>query len=169
MEILRTERLVLRQFRKDDAPFIIELVNDPAWLRYIGDKNIRSLPDAIHYLETGPQAMYARYGFSLYAVELKGAGKRIGMCGLIKRESLADVDLGFAFLPAYRSLGYAYEATAATLQYAKASVGLSRIVAITSPDNAPSIKLLERLGFRFETLIRLAPDAPDAKLFATDL
>jgi RimJ/RimL family protein N-acetyltransferase len=164
--VLETERLGLRQFTLDDAAFILELVNDPDWLRFIGDRGVRTVDDARAYLINGPLAMYDRSGFGLYAVVLKSSGVPIGMCGLIKREGLDDVDLGFAYLPKYRAQGYGYEAAAAVLAYGRQTFGLRRIVAITSLDNEKSMRLLERLGFAFEKIIRLPGDDEELKLFA---
>lgn len=164
--ILETERLSLRKFVLDDAAFILELVNDPDWLRFIGDRKVHSFEDARTYLQNGPLAMYDRSGFGLYAVTLKGDESPIGMCGLIKREGLDDVDVGFAFLLPYRSHGYAYEAAAAVLAYGRREFGLKRIVAITSLDNEKSIRLLERLGFVFEKTTRLPGSDEELKLFA---
>lgn len=164
--ILETDRLSLRRLTLDDAAFILELLNDPDWLRFIGDRHVHSLDEARAYLQNGPLAMYDRSGFGLYAVTLKGHESPIGMCGLIKREGLDDVDLGFAFLPPYRAQGYAYEAAAAMLAYGRREFGLKRIVAITSLDNEKSIRLLERLGFVFEKTTRLPGDDEELKLFA---
>ncbi|MGH9875363.1 MAG: GNAT family N-acetyltransferase [Pyrinomonadaceae bacterium] len=169
MKILETERLVLRRLSADDAGFILELLNQPSFLRYIGDKGVRTIEDAIGYIQTGPQASYERFGFGLYLVELKESGVSIGMCGLIKRDSLPDVDVGFAFLPDYWSQGYAFEAAAAVMNYGREALGLKRIVAITSLDNAASIKLLEKVGLRFERLIKLADDQPEVRLFGTTI
>ena len=169
MKLLETERLVLRRLKTDDAAFILQLVNDPSWLRYIGDRGVRTLDDAVAYLEKGPLAMYERLGFGLYLVELKESGEPVGMCGLLKRDSLDDVDLGFAFLPQFRSKGYAFESTSATMDYAKRTLGISRILAVVSPDNDRSTKLLDRLGFRFERLTRLMPGAAEIKLYAASL
>lgn len=168
MKILETERLVLRPLQTDDAAFIRQLVNDPSWLRYIGDRGVRTL-DAARYLEKGPFAMYARLGFGLYLVELKESGEPLGMCGLLKRDALENVDLGFAFLPKFRSQGYAFESASATMDYAKRTLGISRILAVVSPDNDRSTKLLDRLGFRFERLLRLSPDAAEIKLYAANI
>ena len=150
--VLETERLGLRHLEARDAAFILELVNDPDWLRFIGDRNVRSEQDARAYLEKGPMALYARLGFGLYLVALRD-GTPIGMCGLIKRDSLADVDIGFAFLPRFRGQGYAYESAVAARDYGTEVLGLARIVAITDPGNHASSKLLERLGFRYEATI----------------
>lgn len=167
MKVLETRRLLLRHLGPDDAALIFELVNDPSWLRYIGDKDVKSVEAARGYIARGPMAMYERLGFGLYLVELKPDGEALGICGLIKRDALEDVDIGFAFLPRHRGRGYAREAAAATLDHARRVLGLGRIVAITAPGNAASIRLLEALGLRFEQLMRLAGDGHEVKLFAT--
>jgi len=168
MKILETDRLVLRRLTPDDAAFILELVNDPDWLRFIGDRGVRTLEDARNYILNGPVAMYERVGFGLYLVERKSDGVPLGMCGLIKREGLDDVDIGFAYLPQYRAQGYAYEAASAVMAYGRREFGLQRIVAITSLDNVQSIQLLGKLGFTFEKIIRLSEDGEELKLFAND-
>jgi RimJ/RimL family protein N-acetyltransferase len=150
--VLQTARLVLRHLEPADASFILELVNDPDWLRYIGDKGVRNPDDARAYIENGPMAMYARHGHGLYCVELKSDATPIGMCGLIRRETLPDVDIGFAFLPRYRGRGFAREAAQATLDHGRDALGLRRVVAITSPDNQASGRLLEAIGLSFERL-----------------
>ncbi len=165
MKILETPRLVLRRLVLEDAPFIQELANDPAWLQYIGDKHVHCLEDARNYIRTGPLDMYARLGFGLYLVALK-TGIRIGMCGLLKRDALQDVDLGFALLAHYRGRGYAQESAAAVLGYARNTLGLKRIVAITSPDNRRSIKLLEGIGFGYQQTLVLPGQVHETKLFA---
>ncbi len=164
-KVLETDRLILRRLSAEDDEFILELVNDPLWLRFIGDRGVHTLKDARDYILNGPVAMYARLGFGLYLVERKSNGVPLGMCGLIKRDALEDVDLGFAFLPAYRAQGYAYEAATAVLAYGQSVFGLKRIVAITSPDNDRSAKLLEKLGFTFEKMLQLSAD-DEVKLFA---
>ncbi len=166
MIVVETERLVLRRVTAEDAPFILELLNDPDWLRYIGDKNVRNLEDAHGYIQTGPMAMYARYGLGLYVTALKEGGIPIGLCGLLRRDGLPDPDLGFAFLPAFRGRGFGSEAAAATLEYGKKTLRLERVVAITSPDNVRSGRLLEKLGMRFDRMIRLTPESDEVKLFS---
>jgi len=163
--ILETPRLRIRAFTVDDAPFAYELVNDPDWIRNIGDRNVRTLEDARGYLERGPIAMQEKHGFSLFAVILKESDVTIGMCGLIRREALEDVDIGFAFLPAYRGQGYALESAQAVMDYAWEVLRLDRLVAIVAPGNAPSIRLLESLGFTFERLMRLPNDDEDLRLY----
>ncbi|MGR3774422.1 GNAT family N-acetyltransferase [Bacillus paramycoides] len=163
MIVRETERLILRWFDVKDAPFILELVNDPAWIQFIGDKGVRNLEDAKNYILNGPVDMYNKMGFGLYLVERKEDLTPLGMCGLIKRDSLEDVDIGFAFLEKFRSKGYGYESAAAVMEYGKNELGLKRIVAITSIDNADSGKLLEKVGLRFEKII--SGSGEDLKLF----
>lgn len=165
LDTLSTPRLTLRRLDEADAPFILELLNDPDWLRHIGDRGVRTLDDARGYINDGPLAMHARYGFGLDAVTLRGDGTPIGLCGLLRREELEDPDLGFAFLPAHRGRGLAREAALATLAHAAQALGLRRIVAITAPGNAASIRLLESLGFRFERTLRLHDDAEELRLY----
>lgn len=167
--VVETERLILRRLSVKDAEFILELLNDPSFLRFIGDKGVRTLDDARAYVLNGPVQSYQTVGFGLYLAALKDSSAPIGICGLLKRDALEDVDIGFAFLPGYRGKGYAIEAARATLGHGKDGFGLSRIVAITNPDNEASIGLLKKLGFRFERITKLADDAPQVKLFAVDI
>lgn len=167
MKVLETERLILRRLTVEDGEFILELVNDPAWLRFIGDRGVRTLDGARDYILKSIVAMYERLGFGLYLTELKGEGIPIGICGLIKRDALEDVDIGFAFLPKFRGEGYAYESASAVMAYGKRTFGLNRIVAITSPDNHVSARLLEKLGFKFERMIKLSDDSAEINLFAS--
>ena len=169
MTVIETKRLVLRRLSPDDAEFIVELLNQPSFLRYIGDKEVRNNTDAVRYIQNGPVASYEQLGFGLYLVELKDTGVPIGMCGLLKRDSLPDVDVGFAFLPSYWSQGYAFESAAAVMTYGREALGLRRIVAITSIDNDASIRLLEKLGLRFERLIKLSADQSQVRLFGTNV
>lgn len=152
----------------DDAEFILELLNEPSFLQYIGDRGVRSLDDAREYIANGPMASYEEHGFGLYLTVLKEQGDPIGICGLLKRETLDDVDIGFAFLPRYWSKGYALESALAVMAYGRDELGLQRIVAITAPDNDASIRLLEKLDMRFEKMVRLTDDSPEGKLFAHD-
>jgi RimJ/RimL family protein N-acetyltransferase len=168
-EILATERLRLRRLVLDDAPFMLRLVNDPSWLEFIGDKGVRTEDDARNYLAQGPLDMYARLGFGLYLVELRDGSVPIGICGLIKRESLADVDIGFAYLPEFRGKGYAHEAALAVMSHAKRDYSIRRLVAITAPKNEKSIRLLARLGMKLEESIDLPRDGGKSLLFARSL
>ena len=167
MTVLETERLILRHFNPNDAPFILALLNEPSFLRYIGDKKVRTLEDARQYILNGPVAMYERHGFGLYQVELKDSHTPIGMCGLLKREELPQPDIGFAFLPDFWNKGFAFEAAAAVLNDARERLQLNRVLAIVNPDNEASIRLLQKLGLSFEGNIKLAADRDEVKLFAT--
>lgn len=169
MKILETERLLLRQLATDDAQFILELLNDPSFIRNIGDRNVRTIEDACSYILNGPVASYAKNGFGLYLVVLKETNESLGMCGLIKREALEDVDIGYALLPRYWSKGYAFEAARATKEYAQKVIGLKRIVAIVDPVNTGSIRVLEKIGLHYETMVRLSADDIDLKLFGAEL
>ncbi len=164
MKVIRTERLELRQLEPNDAEFILELLNEAAFLRFIGDKGVRTAADAREYIRKGPMDSYARHGFGLYAACLLD-GTPIGICGLVKREGLADVDVGFAFLARYCSNGYAVESASAVLAHARRVLQLQRIVAITSPDNGGSIAVLGKIGLKFERMIRLSEYSPELKLF----
>lgn len=166
---IETERLILRPLTEGDAGFIFELVNDPSFIQNIGDRNVRTLEDAKRYITNGPVASYARNGFGLYLVELKDTGQPIGMCGLIRRNMLNDVDIGYAYLPRYWSKGYAIEAALAMKQYAREVIGLKRMVAVVDPQNTGSIRLLEKLGMTFERMVKLAEDDIELKLFSIDL
>jgi len=168
--VLTSERLVLRPFDEGDAGFILELVNDPEWLRFIGDKQVQSLDDARRYLRDGPMAMQARHGHGLCCVERRCDGSPIGMCGLIRRDRLDDVDLGFAFLPRGRGQGHAREAAAAMLAHGFACLSFKRIVAITDLDNTASVRVLEAVGMRFERILEqgLAQDAKPLRLFSAE-
>jgi len=167
--VLETERLVLRRLSFDDAEFILDLLNQPSFLRYIGDKGVRNTEEAINYIQTGPVASYEQHGFGLYLVQLKETGAAIGICGLLKRDTLPDVDIGFAFLPAYWSRGYALESAEAVMKYGQEKFGLQRIVAITSLENESSIKLIEKLGMKFERLIKLGDDQREVRLFSSEV
>jgi RimJ/RimL family protein N-acetyltransferase len=166
MQILETERLILRHFTLDDAEFILELVNEPGWKQFIGDRGINTLDAARQYIETVPLASYAKNGFGLYAVELKDDHTPVGMCGLLKRDTLEDVDIGFALLSRFEGSGYAREAATATLKYARKQLGLRRVVAITTKDNDRSGRLLERSGMNLVGPISLSGET--LRLFAID-
>jgi RimJ/RimL family protein N-acetyltransferase len=163
---IETERLVLREFTAADAGFVHRLVNEPAFLRYIGDRGVRTLEDARRYIADGPVAGYAQLGYGLMLAVRKSDGAELGMCGVLKRDSLPDPDLGFSFFPAYWSQGYALEAARAVMRHARDALGLGRILAITTQDNEPSMRLLGKLGFRFDRI--LAMGGEELKLFVSD-
>lgn len=166
MNTLETERLSLQHLTAGDAEFLIELLNDPSFIRNIGDRGVRTVQDAHAYVQNGPAASYAKNGFGLDLVILKDTGEPIGLCGLIKRPTLDDVDIGYAYLPRYWSKGYAVEAASAVKQYAQDVIGLKRLVAIVDPLNLSSIRVLEKIGFTFEKMVKLSADDIELKLFA---
>ena len=169
MVICETERLRVRHLTVDDAAFILRLLNEPSFIRHIADKGVRTLDDARSYLRNGPLASVGKHGFGLNRVELKTSGEAIGMCGLIKRDAFDDVDIGYALLPAFCGQGYAAEATRAVLGSAVRNHGLQRVIAVVNPDNLDSIRLLEKLGFCFEKMVRLAANEPEIRQFGRAL
>jgi RimJ/RimL family protein N-acetyltransferase len=168
VNLIETDRLALRRLTVGDAGFLLALLNDATFVRFVGDRGIRDVSAAATYLANGPLASYERFGFGLCLVTLKSGDLPIGICGLLKRDTLDDVDLGFAFMPQFRARGFAFEAATATLAYARNGLGLTRIVAITSPENSSSMRLLKKLGLRYEKTVQLSPDAPTLNLFALD-
>ena len=167
MVICETERLRLRRLSTDDAAFALELLQDPDYIRNIADRGAKTLEDAERYILSGPVASYEQFGFGLYRVELKEPRLPIGMCGLLRRDYHPDIELGYAFLPAGRGRGYVVEAAAAALKLAPPS-RLNRVVAVTTVDNQPSIKVLERLGFRFERMVYLMGQTGPRRFFVRD-
>lgn len=166
MTLIETKRLKLRPFNQEDAAFMVELLNDPAFIKNIADRNVRTLEDAKNYLLAGPIKSYEQNGFGLWMVEEKDSGLPAGMCGLIKREALDDVDVGFAFLPAFCGKGYATESSLAVIEYGKTKLGFKRLIAIVNPDNQGSISVLEKSGFKFEKMTQLPPDTKSLKLYS---
>lgn len=163
---IETERLVLRRLTLDDAEFILGLLNEPSFLQYIGDKGVRTLDDARDYVLKGPIATYEKHGFGLYLVLLKAGQIPIGMCGLLKRDTLPDVDIGFSYLPQFWGKGYALESALAVLDEGKCVFGLERIVGLVKPGNQGSIRVLQKLGMKFEKMITIAEIGAEDKLFA---
>jgi ribosomal-protein-alanine N-acetyltransferase len=166
MIIAHTPRLRLRLLTALDAGFILELLTDPAFRANVGERGVHDLASAARYIEEGPRASYAQFGYCMYAVE-HADGRVLGMCGLLRRDSHPDVEIGFAMLPTGRGHGYAYEAAAAVVQLATGPFGLPRIVAIAAPHNHGSIRILERLGFRFERVVRYTAGG-QSRLFILD-
>lgn len=166
--IIETERLHLRRFTVDDADFFLALVNDSEWIRNIGNRNVHTLDEARAYLTKSYLTNYERNGFGLYLTTLKD-GTPIGMCGLVKRDGLDDVDIGFAFMPAWRGKGYAFEAARASLDYGRNVLKKIRVVAIVLPSNTSSVALLEKIGMQFEKLIQLHNDQDELALYTIAL
>lgn len=163
--ILSTSRLTLRLLAPADAPFIMELVNQPSWLRNIGERNVRSLDDAVGYIEKGPMASYARHGFGLWCVERTADGTPVGMCGLLKRDYLEIPDIGFAYLERHQGQGYGKEAAAATLAYAHTTLRTPTVAAVIDPANTPSIRIVEGLGMRYVRPILMPGDTKEISYY----
>jgi [ribosomal protein S5]-alanine N-acetyltransferase len=151
--VLKTERLTARPFTKNDTPFIIELLNTEGWIKYIGNRNIKTAEQARQYLIDGPIKSYADNGFGLYLIALKDSNTPVGMCGLIKRNYLPHPDIGYAFLPSFMGKGYAFEIAQAMLQFAFTQLKFGKVLAITLPENNTSVRLLLKLGMQFEKKI----------------
>jgi [ribosomal protein S5]-alanine N-acetyltransferase len=168
--LLETPRLRLRRLTLEDAPFIVALLNSPGWLAFIGDRGVRTEEDARRYLTAGPLASYSQHsGLGLYRVARRTDDCAVGMCGLLRREILPDVDVGFALLPEHAGVGYASEAAAAVIEFGRAEFGLRRVAGITLPGNAASIRVLEKLGLRFEREFTMPPKHETLRYYARQL
>lgn len=154
--ILETDRVRLREFSLKDADFVLQLVNTPSWIQFIGDRNIHTPGVAEEYIKENLQKSYAKNGFGLWLMELKETSTSIGMCGLVNRDSLDDVDIGFALLPNYSRKGYTFEAAKATLTHAAKELQIAKVVAITDTNNVASIGLLNKIGLQFEKEMKLS-------------
>lgn len=166
---LETARLALRRLEFDDAPFLVGLLNQPSFLANIGDRGVRNIEDAHRYLREGPMAMYERFGFGLWHVSRRSDGASIGMCGLLRRDILPDVDVGYALLPEFWGQGYAFEAADAVLKHAEKRFGLARVIAVVSAGNTGSIRVLEKLGMKFERMVSMRANEPDVRLYVRTL
>jgi RimJ/RimL family protein N-acetyltransferase len=167
--IIETERLSLRKLSTEDAEFILNLYNQPSFIQFIGDRGLRTLDDARNFLSQRLIESYQRFGFGLYLTLLKESNTPIGICGLVKRETFEDVDIGFAFLPQFWSKGYAVESASAVLAYTRDTLGIKRIAGITTHDNHGSIRVLEKLGLKFEKIVRLPEEEVELNFYALDL
>ncbi|HEV7506763.1 MAG TPA: GNAT family N-acetyltransferase [Thermoanaerobaculia bacterium] len=165
--VLETERLLLQRFTADpgESEFALRLLNEPSYLQNIGDKGVRTLEQAAKYLVEGPIKSYELHGHGLYLVVLKESGQPVGICGLLKRDQFKDPDLGYAFLPEFWSRGFAFETASAVLEYGRRTLGLPKVIALVDPANAPSIKLLKKLGFSFSETVKMEPGGAVADLY----
>lgn len=166
MKILETERLILREIVETDSEFILDLLNQPSFIKYIGDRNVRNLEQSREFIENRLRASYKTFGYGLYLVELKESAEPIGICGFVRRDYLPEADLGFAFLPQFEKKGYAFESASATTKYGREKLHFAKILAITTQNNQSSIKLLKKLGFEFERLIKPPNDSEQLNLFS---
>ncbi len=169
MKILETKRLIISEFTLKDAPFVLKLLNTPTWLKYIGDRKVKTLEDAEKYISEKLIKSYQTNGYGLFLVALKEGNASIGMCGLVNREDLDDVDIGFAMLPEYERMGFGYESASAVINYARSNLDLKRIVGITVPENLSSIKLLEKIGLSFEKKLEWGEEEEELLLFGCNL
>lgn len=168
MKILETERTILRETSETDSNFILDLLNQPSFIKYIGGRNVRTIDEARNYIESRFIKSYRENGFGLYIVELRENRMPIGICGFVKRDFLNDADIGFAFLPHYEGKGYAFESASAAMKYGRDVLNLKRVVAFTSLNNENSIRLLEKLNFKFEKLFKLPHNNEQVKLFSSE-
>ncbi len=167
MKILETDRTLLREIAETDAAFILDLLNQPSFIKFIGDRKVRTVAQARDYIESRFTESYKQFGFGMWAVELKTGQTPIGICGFVKRDSLPEADIGFAFLPQFEKKGYAVESAKAAMEYGRDVLGLKRILAITSQDNESSGRLLKKINFKFERLVKLPHDDEELKLFSS--
>jgi RimJ/RimL family protein N-acetyltransferase len=166
---LETPRLSLRRLEFADAPFLVTLLNQPSFIANIGDRGVRNVEDAHGYLREGPMAMYERHGFGLWLLSRRSDGAPVGMCGLLRRETLPDVDVGYALMPEFWGRGYAFEAVDATLRHGAKAFGLTRVIGVVSEGNTASIRVLEKAGMRFEGMISMHAGQPDVRLYGRTL
>lgn len=166
MTVLETERLILRRLTTDDAEFMLELMNEPGFIRYVADRGLRTTADAAAYISEKILPSYTRFGFGFYLLNLKESETAIGICGLVKRDNLENVDVGFSILQRFCGKGYAYEAAAAVMDYGRSVLGLVGIVGVTAPGNLTSIHLLQKLGLKFQRKIHLPGYGPESLLFS---
>jgi [ribosomal protein S5]-alanine N-acetyltransferase len=166
---LTTPRLTLRRLDFDDAPFLVGLLNQPSFLANIGDRGVRDIDSAHRYLREGPMGMYEQHGFGLWHVSRRSDGVAVGLCGLLRRDILPDVDVGYAFLPEYWGRGFAFEAAEATVRHAAERFGLKRVIGVVAEGNTPSIRVLEKLGMSYERMVSMRPGEPDVRLYGRSL
>lgn len=172
MKILETERLILRELVAADGEFMNALLNSPGFLKYIGDRGVRTTEEAAEFIVTRYRKSYQDNGYGLYGVQIKDgedAGKLIGICGFVRRDSLPGADIGFAFLPEFEKRGFAFEAASATMSFGRENLGFTRVLAITTPDNEKSERLLLKLGFVLDRLEILAGEVNPVKVFLSEL
>ena len=165
MKIVETERLIIQELTSEDAEFTLDLLNQPSFIKYIGDRNVRTLEEAENFLETRYCQSYRDNGYGLYLVKLKSNNSKLGICGFVKRENFQYADIGFAFLPQFEKQGYAVESASAMMKYGEEILGFKEVLAITTQDNESSGRLLEKIGFNFDELIKM-PNGEVLKLFS---
>jgi len=168
MIVVQTERLMLRHAAADDAAFVLRLLNEPSFLRFIGDRGVRTLDDARRYITDRFTASYERYGFGMWIVERRDVGGPLGISGIVRRDTLPGPDIGFAFLPEHWGLGYGQESARAVRDHALGPLALRRLLAIANPVNAPSIRILEKIGMTLHERRALVEGASPVCVYALD-
>ena len=166
---IETQRLGLRRLTLEDAALMLAIWNDPAFIRHVGDRGIRTLDEARTAMGEGVLQLYEKHGYGPYRMALKSADTPIGICGMFHREGLEDPDIGYGVLPEYCGKGYAYEAARAVVEHATSELGLARIIAIISPGNEASIGLIRKLGLKFEKMYRMPGEDDDVCIYGMQL
>jgi RimJ/RimL family protein N-acetyltransferase len=166
VQILETKRLILRETTVDDAEFMLDLLNQPSFIKYIGDRNVRTIDESKEFIETRYRQSYRDNGFGLYVVEAKDTNKPVGICGFVKRDTLPAPDIGFAFLPQFCGQGFAVESAEGSMKYGEEVLGFTKVLAITTQNNESSGKLLFKVGFNFVELVKMPHDEEELKLFS---
>ena len=170
MVIAETNRLIISKISIDDASFLLELMNTPGWLKYNGDRNVKTLEQAKSHVKNNQLKCYETFGFGYYKLQLKDENlKTIGTSGLLKRDNLEHTDIGFSLLPEYHRKGYGFEAASEIMKLAKNTFNIKTLCAITLPINQPSINLLEKLGLSYQKTIKPFEDDKELLLFAKNL
>lgn len=152
-----TERLRFRAMSETDDEFILDLLNSSGWQEFIGDKNVHNVEQARSYIRNSIESSYKNNEFGIWVVCLRDSGAVVGTCGLVNRDTLPDIDIGYAFLPQFYGQGFATEASLAVLSFAKNSLNLKRVLAIVSHGNHASVKVLEKLSFESRGDYSLGP------------
>lgn len=164
--ICQSARLVLRRARRGDAAFLLKLLNQPSWIRNIGDRGVRTLADAERYVEARMLEPFRALGYGMGVIELKATGAAVGLCGLVKRDTLPAPDIGFALLDEHGGHGYALEAATALLRHAREALGMARLLAIATPSNERSARVLAKLGFRLQDTPHVTPQGERLNLYS---
>lgn len=165
--MIETERVLLQEVTSEDKSFLFELMNTASWIQYIGDRNIRTVEDAEEYIEKNIRKAYQEYGLGMYKMVSKENDKPMGLCGLLKRDYLNSIDIGFAILPEYEGKGYTYEAAKAVRDFGFNTLKTEKIAGITMEENVKSRKLLEKLGLKYVGMVRTSPDTEEIMLYSS--
>ncbi|CAV26369.1 GNAT family N-acetyltransferase [Vibrio atlanticus] len=169
MQAVETARLRLRMITPQDAAFIQRLYSSEDFLRYVGDKEITDAGKAVEYIENNILKMHQEKDVCLLVVEIKDSSTPIGVCGLIKRDTLESHDIGYGFVPEVYGQGFGLEAAQVIIEQAKHNADIDHLVAITTSDNIRSIALLTKLGFVFERVEEAINESVNLNLYGLSL